>query len=243
MVIKNEKEEKTTKKIVLKKVAKDAVVKKSDGEAKKTKVNASQKSTATKKTPLRLKESTVKALVVTDKKIKELSDVKVERIVDDENPGKKMEIKNVSEKQVKIVKKTADKKVLDNSSRAYATGKRKNAIAKVWLKKGKGNITINGKTAEEYLKRAILDVIVNIPFNVTNTSDNYDVVCQVCGGGLSGQAGAIRQGISKALLIFNAEAYRKELKQAGLLTRDSRVVERKKPGLKKARKGQVFSKR
>jgi small subunit ribosomal protein S9 len=163
--------------------------------------------------------------------------------VDKRDGARTVEIKNISNERVEIVKKSSNKKDLDIKGRAYATGKRKSAIAKVWLKKGKGDITINGKPANEYLKRAILDVIINIPFDVTNTKNVYDVACNVIGGGLSGQAGAIKHGISKALLVFNSEAYRKDLKHAGLLTRDARVVERKKAGLKKARKGQVFSKR
>ncbi|MDR2760814.1 MAG: 30S ribosomal protein S9 [Rickettsiales bacterium] len=125
----------------------------------------------------------------------------------------------------------------------YATGKRKNAVAKVWLKKGKGEIIVNKKPVDEYIKRAILEVIIRTPFEVTKTDGAFDVVCQAIGGGLSGQAGAIRHGIAKALTLLNSEAYRGDLKRAGLLTRDSRVVERKKAGLKKARKGQVFSKR
>lgn len=156
---------------------------------------------------------------------------------------KKVEIKEVSINQVKMVKKNNEAKALDKLDRAYATGKRKNAIAKVWLKKGSGKFSINGKPAIDYLQRPILEVIVNVPFGVTDTEDKFDIICTVKGGGLSGQAGAIKHGISKALLIFNSEAFKGELKKAGLLTRDSRVVERKKPGLKKARKGQVFSRR
>ncbi|MDD2840769.1 MAG: 30S ribosomal protein S9 [Rickettsiales bacterium] len=127
-------------------------------------------------------------------------------------------------------------------SKTYATGKRKNAIAKVWLHTGTGKITVNGKTANEYLKRAILDVVINQPFGKTDTVGKFDIECQVLGGGLSGQAGAIKHGISIALQLLNP-ALRDPLKKAGFLTRDSRVVERKKPGLKKARKGQVFQKR
>lgn len=156
-----------------------------------------------------------------------------------------VDIEKISESKIKIVKKEANtKKVKNNSNNGfYATGKRKNAIAKVWLKKGSGNIKINNLEALIYLKRPILEVMINTPFSVTDTKDKFDVVCNVLGGGLSGQAGAIKHGIAKAMLSFNSEAYRKNLKAAGLLTRDSRVVERKKPGLKKARKGQVFSKR
>ncbi len=164
---------------------------------------------------------------------------KVEKTTKTEN----IKVEEISDKKVKITKTKVSKPKTDNLDRVYATGKRKNAIAKVWLKKGSGKITINNKEPKEYLKRSILEVIVNVPFVTTNTQDKYDVICSVLGGGLSGQAGAIKQGIAKALNILNAEAYRKELKTAGLLTRDSRIVERKKPGLKKARKGQVFSKR
>ena len=164
--------------------------------------------------------------------------VKVEKA-----PAKKVEIKEISDNQVKIVKKTTAEKTLDKFERAYATGKRKNAIARVWIKKGEGKITINSKEASDYLKRPILFVIINTPFEVTDTSGKFDVICTVKGGGLSGQAGAIKHGIAKALETYNTTAYRKELKAAGLLTRDSRIVERKKAGLKKARKGQVFSRR
>ena len=157
---------------------------------------------------------------------------------------KDIEIKEISSNQVKMIKKTKQaKSKTDSLDRTYATGKRKDAVARVWLKKGTGKIMINDTIASEYLKRPILEVIINTPFVVTETQEKFDVICTVCGGGLSGQAGAIKHGISKALNELNAEAYRKELKLAGLLTRDSRTVERKKAGLKKARKGQVFSKR
>lgn len=162
----------------------------------------------------------------------------------DKNLDKDIKVKEISTNQVKMVKKnTKQKNKIDNLDRTYATGKRKNAVARVWLKKGKGAIIINGEKASDYLKRPILEVIINTPFTVTETQDKFDVVCTVVGGGLSGQAGAIRHGIAKALNTLNPEAYRKELKLAGLITRDSRIVERKKAGLKKARKGQVFSKR
>ena len=156
---------------------------------------------------------------------------------------KNVEIKEISNNQVKVIKKAATKKTLDNLDRAYATGKRKNAVARVWIKKGNGKITINNKKADEYLKRPILEVIINSPFVITGTEGKFNVICTVIGGGLSGQAGAIRHGIAKALELYNTEAYRKDLKKAGFLTRDSRKVERKKAGLKKARKGQVFSRR
>lgn len=158
-------------------------------------------------------------------------------------PNSNIEVKEISNDQVQIKKVKINKNKLDDLNRSYATGKRKDAVARVWLKKGSGKITINNEEAGKYLKRPILEVIINMPFVVTETQDKFDVVYTVTGGGLSGQAGAIRHGIAKALSLYNTEAYRKSLKLAGLLTRDSRKVERKKAGLKKARKGQVFSKR
>jgi small subunit ribosomal protein S9 len=131
---------------------------------------------------------------------------------------------------------------IDKLGRSYATGKRKNSIAKVWIKKGKGNIIVNDKPAKEYLKRDILNVIINQPFEKTETKGMFDVTVSTNGGGLSGQAGAIRHGISVALQKFDP-SLRAVLKTAGFLTRDSRIVERKKPGLRKARKGQTYRKR
>ena len=122
------------------------------------------------------------------------------------------------------------------------TGRRKESIARVRLVAGKGDITVNGKTLDEYFGTEILKVIVNQPFNVTNTVGKYDVIVKVTGGGYTGQAGAIRHGISRALLEANSE-YRPALKQNGFLTRDPRMKERKKYGLKKARKAPQFSKR
>ena len=124
----------------------------------------------------------------------------------------------------------------------YGTGRRKEAIARVRLMDGKGNITINGKPIDEYFGTDILKVIVKQPLNSTSTLDKYDVVCKVVGGGFTGQAGAIRHGIARALLKANGE-YRVTLKQAGFLTRDPRMKERKKYGLKKSRKAPQFSKR
>ena len=141
-----------------------------------------------------------------------------------------------------IGKKVKAAKPKKDTGTTYATGKRKNAIAKVWLSNGTGNITVNGKPADEYLKRAILGVIINQPFGKTGTEGKFDIDCTVLGGGLSGQAGAIKHAISIALQLLNPEL-RGVLKSAGFLTRDSRVVERKKAGLKKARKGQVYQKR
>ena len=122
------------------------------------------------------------------------------------------------------------------------TGRRKKSIARVVLTEGKGEITVNGKKLDEYFGTEILKVIVNQPFAVTNTVGKYDVTCKVVGGGFTGQAGAIRHGISRALLEANGE-YRPALKANGFLTRDPRMKERKKYGLKKARKAPQFSKR
>ena len=124
----------------------------------------------------------------------------------------------------------------------YGTGRRKSSIARVRLVEGKGTITINGVNIDEYLGQETLKVIVKQPLTVTNTVDKYDVICKVQGGGFTGQAGAIRLGIARALLEANSE-YRPTLKSAGFLTRDPRMKERKKYGLKKARKAPQFSKR
>ena len=122
------------------------------------------------------------------------------------------------------------------------TGRRKKSIARVRLTEGKGNIVVNGKALDEYFGTEILKVIVKQPFAVTNTEGKYDVICKVTGGGFTGQAGAIRHGIARALNEAN-EDYRPALKANGFLTRDSRMKERKKYGLKKARKAPQFSKR
>ncbi len=131
---------------------------------------------------------------------------------------------------------------LDAHGRAYATGKRKNAIARVWLKPGKGNVTVNGKTLEVYFARPVLRMIVNQPLIIVNRASQYDLMITVAGGGLSGQAGAVRHGLSKALTYYEPDL-RAPLKKEGFLTRDSRVVERKKYGHKKARASFQFSKR
>lgn len=131
---------------------------------------------------------------------------------------------------------------IDTQGRSYATGKRKNAIARVWIKPGVGKILVNGRSGEQYFARPVLQMMVNQPFQVANRAGQYDVWSTVAGGGLSGQAGAIRHGISKALVAFEPEL-RLVLKPGGFLTRDSRVVERKKYGQAKARRRFQFSKR
>ena len=131
---------------------------------------------------------------------------------------------------------------LDKFGRAYATGKRKNAIARVWIKPGKGRIVINTKDMSAYFARPVLQMLLRQPLNAANRGDSYDVTATVLGGGLSGQAGAVRHGISKALTYFEPDL-RGVLKKGGFLTRDSRIVERKKYGKMKARRSFQFSKR
>jgi small subunit ribosomal protein S9 len=131
---------------------------------------------------------------------------------------------------------------LDKLGRAYATGKRKDAVARVWVKPGAGRITVNGKEHEVYFGRPVLQMILKQPLVLVDRSTQYDIMCTVSGGGLSGQAGAVRHGISKALTYYEPEL-RGALKKAGFLTRDSRVVERKKFGKAKARRSFQFSKR
>jgi small subunit ribosomal protein S9 len=131
---------------------------------------------------------------------------------------------------------------LDKQGRAYATGKRKNAVARVWIKPGAGKVTINDRVLETYFARPVLRMLIQQPLVAANRNGQYDIVCTVSGGGLSGQAGAVRHGISKALTNFEPDL-RGTLKRGGFLTRDSRVVERKKYGRAKARRSFQFSKR
>jgi small subunit ribosomal protein S9 len=131
---------------------------------------------------------------------------------------------------------------LDKQGRSYATGKRKDAVARVWIKPGAGQILVNRKPLETYFARPVLRMMIHQPLVASNRNGQYDVVCTVAGGGLSGQAGAVRHGISKALTYFEPEL-RSVLKRGGFLTRDSRVVERKKYGKAKARRSFQFSKR
>ena len=133
-------------------------------------------------------------------------------------------------------------KKVDKQGRAYATGKRKDAVARVWIKPGGGKVTVNTREVEVYFARPVLRMMIEQPFSVAARSGQYDVICTVAGGGLSGQAGAVRHGISKALTDFEPEL-RAVLKKGGFLTRDSRVVERKKYGRAKARRSFQFSKR
>lgn len=160
-----------------------------------------------------LKDLTVEAAVVADTVITTDTDEPVERVA-----------------------------VIDAQGRSYATGKRKNAIARVWIKRGSGKVTVNGRDQETYFARPTLRLVVNQPFQVAGRESQYDVIATVKGGGLSGQAGAVKHGISKALTYQEPEL-RGALKAAGFMTRDSRVVERKKYGKAKARRSFQFSKR
>ena len=130
----------------------------------------------------------------------------------------------------------------DAQGRAYATGKRKDAVARVWIKPGSGKVTVNGKELKVYFARPVLQMILRQPFQVAGVEGQFDVMATVAGGGLSGQAGAVKHGISKALQLYEP-GLRAPLKAAGFLTRDSRVVERKKYGKAKARRSFQFSKR
>jgi small subunit ribosomal protein S9 len=131
---------------------------------------------------------------------------------------------------------------LDAQGRAYATGKRKDAVARVWIKPGSGQITVNARPVDTYFARPVLRMILRQPLQVANRVDQYDIVVTVNGGGLSGQAGAVRHGLAKALTLYEPDL-RAPLKKEGFLTRDARVVERKKYGKKKARRSFQFSKR
>jgi small subunit ribosomal protein S9 len=131
---------------------------------------------------------------------------------------------------------------LDKQGRAYATGKRKNAVARVWIKPGRGLATVNGKPLDQYFARPVLRMVLSQPLVIVNRITQYDLTVTVSGGGLSGQAGAVRHGLAKALTYFEPDL-RPALKKGGFLTRDSRVVERKKYGHRKARASFQFSKR
>ncbi len=152
------------------------------------------------------------------------------------------ELKSSAEKNL-VKEETAHREpIKDNLGRSYATGKRKDAIARVWIKSGSGRVIVNGKEMSSYFARPVLQMLIGQAFSVAGVSDQFDVMATVKGGGLSGQAGAVKHGISKALCLFDP-SLRASLKSAGFLTRDSRVVERKKYGKPKARRSFQFSKR
>ena len=141
-----------------------------------------------------------------------------------------------------VSEQAAPEPKIDAQGRAYATGKRKNAVARVWIKPGSGKVTVNTRDIEVYFARPVLRMMIQQPLVASARAGQYDVICTVTGGGLSGQAGAVRHGLSKALTNFEPEL-RSVLKKGGFLTRDSRVVERKKYGRAKARRSFQFSKR
>ena len=148
----------------------------------------------------------------------------------------------VDEVENLVTGEEVDKPKLDSLGRAYSTGKRKDAVARVWIKKGSGKITVNKKPVEKYFARPTLQMIIQQAFSTTSTEDQFDVMTTVKGGGLSGQAGAIIHGLSRALVIRDS-SFKKKLKKNKFTTRDSRKVERKKYGHRKARRSFQFSKR
>ena len=195
---------------------------------------------AKKETKKTTKKETVKTVVekkttkVAKKSLEDLKTVVAEETKVEAVP----EVKEESQAQEPA--KREPKK--DKLGRSQAVGKKKDAIARVFIKLGKGKIIVNDRDMKDYFPRPVLQMIINQPFAVTNREGQFDVVCTAMGGGLSGQAYALRHGISRALDLFEPELHT-ALKKAGFLTRDSRVVERKKPGLSKARKRFQFSKR
>lgn len=162
--------------------------------------------------------------------------------MDDVVPTEAKVIKTMASDAVVPIETSLPEPQIDEIGRTYATGKRKDAVARVWVKPGSGKVTVNGRTLEQYFARPVLRMILSQPFQTTDRKDQYDIFCTVKGGGLSGQAGAVRHGISKALVLREPEL-RGVLKKAGMLTRDARVVERKKYGKRKARRSFQFSKR
>lgn len=209
------------------------MVAKKEKTAQKTTKKAADKKTAVKK-------ADKVATVVVEKKVSKVAKKGLEdlTVVANEAPAKEEVV--VEAKKEEAPAKREPKK--DKFGRSQATGKKKDAIARVFIKLGKGKITINDRDIKDYFPRPVLQMIINQPFVVTNREGEFDVVCTANGGGLSGQAYALRHGISRALDLFEPELHT-ALKKAGFLTRDSRVVERKKPGLSKARKRFQFSKR
>ncbi len=205
-------------------------------EEKKTAKKAPVKKAAAKETKAAVKTVVEKKVSKTAKKsLDELKDV-----VKEAEAPKTEETRSEVKAEAKPAEPRQPKK--DKFGRSQAVGKKKDAIARVYLKLGKGKITINDRDLKDYFPRPVLQMIINQPFVVTAREGQYDVVCTAVGGGLSGQAYALRHGISRALDLFEPDLHT-ALKKAGFLTRDSRVVERKKPGLSKARKRFQFSKR
>ena len=172
--------------------------------------------------------------------VNEASDNSMENAAEETNSTSGLEALSVL-KEEEVVEVPREP-IIDKHGRSYATGKRKNAIARVWIKPGPGKITVNGRDMETYFARPVLQMMIAQPFDTAERNESYDVTCTVTGGGLSGQAGAVRHGISKALTYYEPDL-RPVLKKGGFLTRDPRVVERKKYGKAKARRSYQFSKR
>lgn len=156
--------------------------------------------------------------------------------------GEQIEQASLASKEKFEKMEESRKPKIDALGRAYATGKRKDAVARVWIKPGSGKVTVNDREGNKYFARPVLQMIINQPFKQVSRENQFDVIATIQGGGLSGQAGALKHGISRALAFFDP-ALRADLKKAGFLTRDSRVVERKKYGRAKARRSFQFSKR
>lgn len=196
------------------------------------------------------KNTEAEAAVDTEAKAETSSEQNAESKKKSESVSDLADLKNIAsdapEGDAADIAKTADvplrEQELDKEGRAYATGRRKDATARVWLKPGSGKIVVNGKEQEVYFARPTLRLIIDQPFAITERQGQYDVIATVRGGGLSGQAGAVKHGISQALTKYEP-ALRSTVKAAGFLTRDSRVVERKKYGRAKARRSFQFSKR
>lgn len=195
-----------------------------------------EKKEVAKKAPAKkaTKKTTAKSEVKVETVKHRSSTATVADVVAKEVVAEKVATKSATPKKEKATK--------DAKGRVYATGKRKTSVARVWISAGKGKIVVNGKDYEEYFRRPILQMVINQPFGVAKREGAYDVFATIIGGGLSGQAGALKHGISKALALAEPEL-RTVIKQAGFLTRDSRVVERKHYGHKKARRSFQFSKR
>ena len=187
------------------------------------------------------KKETVKKVAVKKEaapKVAKPKAEKVEKVVAEKPVAKSAPVKKAAAPKTVA----AGDKITTRANNVYATGKRKDSVARVYMAPGKGIVIVNGKPMNQYFKRAVLQMIIAQPFEVTKRVGTFDVMAIVSGGGLSGQAGAVKHGISKCLLASEPEL-RPTLRKAGFLTRDSRVVERKKPGVRKARRSTQFSKR
>jgi small subunit ribosomal protein S9 len=198
---------------------------------------AATKKAASKEKPAEAATATAASEPAKEEPIKDLKDLK--EAVDAKEESKPAEEKPAPVQSEAPVERVA---MIDEHGRAYATGRRKNAVARVWIKPGSGKVTVNGRDQSIYFARQTQRLVLNQPFLISDRVGHFDVICTVKGGGLSGQAGAVRHGISRALENFDP-ALRPALKKAGMLTRDARVVERKKIGKHKARRSKQWAKR